>query len=312
MRILFLGDGAWATDSLQQVIGLDGVEVAGLVLRKNPTDPDLEILARKNSIPVLQPDSIKSSDGLGLLSTLDYDLGVSVSYDQILDQKVLATAREGFINFHAGMLPFYRGRNVVNWALINGEDEIGLTSHFIDLGIDTGDIILQRSIIIDWTDTYATLLDKLVTAMPGMVTDTLDLFLKGQPPRTKQSHLSGSYCRKRGEGDEWIDWQAVSSAIYNKIRGITRPGPGARATLNGQDVIFWRADFRPDWVEEKADGGVPGQILACQDDGALIVKTKDAYIRLEEFEFAGENSHEKPTIKVGQRFDGEQRCLSRP
>ena len=101
------------------------------------------------------------------------DLNLSVSYDQIIRRPLLEAAPLGFVNFHAGKLPIYRGRNVVNWALINGETEIGLTAHFMDEGIDTGDILLQRTLPIAWTDTYGDVLSRVVDAFPDLVRDAV-------------------------------------------------------------------------------------------------------------------------------------------
>lgn len=134
-------------------------EIVGVVLRVRSTDDELQRLAEKLKIPVFQPYRCNSKEFLDTITELAPDLNLSVSYDQILQRPIIDSAQLGFVNFHAGKLPYYRGRSVLNWAIINGEEEVGLTAHFIDEGIDTGDIILQRTLPISWTDTYKEVLD---------------------------------------------------------------------------------------------------------------------------------------------------------
>ena len=152
MRILLFGDGAWAANSTRRLLQ-SGHEILGVVVRRQPSDSTLVDTARALRLPVLQPDKVNSPEFVATIHSLAADLSLSISYNQILRPTMLETPRLGFVNFHAGKLPYYRGRNVINWAIINGESEIGITGHFIDEGIDTGDIILQRTLPISWTDT---------------------------------------------------------------------------------------------------------------------------------------------------------------
>ena len=118
-----------------------------------PSDLTLEKTARRLAIDVLQPEKVNATDFISTVAGLGPELCISMSYDQILRKALLELPELGFVNFHAGKLPYYRGRNVINWAIINNETSIGLTAHYLDQGIDTGDIILQRTLPIEWEDT---------------------------------------------------------------------------------------------------------------------------------------------------------------
>ena len=120
MRILFFGDGAWAVKSLDRLLR-DGWNILGVVARTKPTDRKLLDMAEIMGHPLYQPKKVNSPEFIDQVKEIGPDLNISVSYDQILRRPIIETAPRGFINFHAGKLPFYRGRNVINWAIINGE-----------------------------------------------------------------------------------------------------------------------------------------------------------------------------------------------
>jgi methionyl-tRNA formyltransferase len=142
----------------------------------------------------------------------------------------------------------------------------------MDEGIDTGDILLQRTLPIGWTDTYGDVLDRVVAAFPDLVETTLTLIAGGTAVRHPQAQLPGTYFAARKEGDEWLDWSDTSRHLHNKVRAITRPGPGALTLLGGQPVVIWRAHWDPAWPSYLA---TPGEVVGRRDDG-VIVKTGDS------------------------------------
>lgn len=296
MRILFFGDGLWATLSLQQLIE-DGWDIAGLVVRLKPTDPTLISLAKKVGLMIYQPERVNETSFLSTINSLKPDLNISVSYDQILYRLIRESSKLGFVNFHAGKLPFYRGRNVVNWAIINGETEIGLTAHYVDNGIDTGDIILQHSIPINWEDQYDQVLERLALAFPGLVLETVRLIADGKAPRIPQAHMPGTYYTERGEGDEWLDWSNSSRNLYNKIRAITHPGPGARSFLNDQIVIIWKAYYDPIWPAYNA---TPGQVVSSKRGEGVVIKTGDSTLLIQQIQI--KDGIEIPNWRIGTRL----------
>lgn len=298
MKILYFGDGAWGARALRELVRR-GQELLGVVQRVKPTDGALELAARELGLPLYQPRRCNDPEFLDIVRRLGPEVNLSVSYDQILRRPILDTAPLGFVNFHAGKLPWYRGRSVINWAIINGETEIGLTGHFVDEGIDTGDIILQRTLPVGWTDGYGEVMKRMIAAFPQLVVDTVELLAAGNFERRRQAHLPGSYFPRRGPGDEWIDWQDSSRNIYNKIRGIGAPGPGARTLLEERPVILWEAVYDPAWPQYLA---TPGQVVGVESAG-VRVKTGDATLVLSRVELPDDAQGPRtPRFRIGTRF----------
>ena len=296
MRIVLMGDGAWAADSLVRLHD-DGHVIAGVVLRARPTGPALGEAAAHLGATVLQPADPAAPDLVAEVARLAPDLLLSVAYDRILRRPVLDLPARGSVNFHAGKLPHYRGRNVVNWAIINGEAEIGLTAHEIDEGIDTGAILLQQALPIRWTDTYADVLANVVKAMPDMVSRTVQGVAAGTLRPIPQP-VTGTYYGGRKAGDEWLDWTRSSRDLYNKIRGITRPGPGARTVIDGEPLVIWRAEYDPAWPSYRA---TPGEVVGRCASGASVVKTGDSTLLVQEVERAGAPAG-APRLPIGARL----------
>src|SRR5258705_12341324 len=218
MRILLFGDGAWATRSLVRLHQAERWEGVGIVLRVEPSDATLASTARDLSIPIFRPEKINAPEFVEQVRVLAPDLNLSISYNQILGRPMLETAPLGFVNFHAGKLPFYRGRNVINWALINAQKEWALTAHFGDEGIDTGDIILQHTLPISWTDTYGDVLGRLVDYFPTFVSQTVERLGTGDYERRVQDVAQGTYFAGRDAGVEWIHLRDSSFKLHNKVR----------------------------------------------------------------------------------------------
>jgi methionyl-tRNA formyltransferase len=302
MRVVIFGDGGWATKTLLR-IRYEGHDIAAVVLRAAPSEPTLEGMARALGLPILQPPNINAPETIASVRALAADAHLSIAYNQIFGPEIRATA-PWFLNVHAGKLPQYRGRNVINWALINGEHEIGLTVHLVDDGIDTGDIVLQRTLPIEWTSTYGELLDRVVHAVPDLVADSLTLIENGQA-RPRPQVGRGTYFGGRREGDEWLEWSCQSVDIYNKIRGITRPGPGARTTLGDTPVIIWRAWYEPEWPLYRA---TPGEVVGRERGAGVVVKTGDSTVLVQEIQIGGEPP-KIPSWPLGTRLgNGKQFC----
>jgi methionyl-tRNA formyltransferase len=297
MRILLFGDGAWAVNSLLRLQQPERVQVIGLVLRTKPSDQALAQTARELGLPVFQPENVNAREFVLQVRALAPDLNLSISYNQILRLPLIGTAPLGFVNFHAGKLPLYRGRNVINWALINGETEIGLTSHFVDEGIDTGDIILQHTLPINWTDTYGDVLKRVIDHFPAFVYQTVERLTTGDYERRPQDASQSRYFAGREKGDEWLDWADTSFNLHNKVRAISRPGPGARTIIGTVPIIVWRAFYDPTWPKYLA---TPGQVVGRCANGAMV-KTGDSTLLVTEVDFANTPSV-TPRWPIGTRL----------
>jgi methionyl-tRNA formyltransferase len=296
VRILLFGDGEWGTQSLLRLQGDENLQVVAVVLRVRPSEQTLATAARELSIPILQPLNVNYDEFVEQVKLLSPDLNLSIAYNQILGLRLIQTARLGTINIHAGKLPHYRGRNVINWAIINGETEIGLTSHFVDEGIDTGDIIHQHLLPIGWTDTYGDVLARVVEHFPEFVRLTVRSLITGDYQRRPQSG-PGTYFGAREMGDEWLDWSDTSVNLHNKVRAISFPGPGALTILAEEPVIIWRAYFDPASPKYLA---TPGQVVGRTSEGVLV-KTGDSTLLVKEVEFPNSTSM-TPQWPIGTRL----------
>jgi methionyl-tRNA formyltransferase len=201
-----------------------------------------------------------------------------MSYNQIFRSRIINLPPLKTINCHAGKLPFYRGRNILNWALINDEKEFGITVHYIDEGIDTGDIILQRNFPITDEDTYCTLLDVAYTACAAVLYEAIKKLQSGDIDPIVQTtiHPTGFYCGLRGIGDENIDWKQSSRDLFNFIRAISTPGPQATTSIKGEEVRIDQAKMIEGVPTYK---GTCGQLIGKTEAG-FLVKTVDTYIEI--------------------------------
>lgn len=295
VRIAFFGDGRWAARSFETLMA-NGHQIVQVVMRTSPTDNKLTETANRAGIEVYRPQNINSRESLEVIAACRPDICISVSYDQIIQKPLMKLAPAGFLNFHAGKLPLYRGRSILNWAIINGEESITITGHFIDEGIDTGDILLEHDFPIEWTDTYGDVLRKAEDAMPGVVVATLERALTAPHSAQPQSSAEdGCYYHRRGPGDEWVDWSLSSKEVYNKIRSISLPGPGARSLINGREAIIWSAACDP---TQNDVVGSPGQVILATPDDGMVVAAGRGVVRLLNIEWAnGERVKEASSLK---------------
>jgi methionyl-tRNA formyltransferase len=275
-----------------------GWELSGLVAASKPADPTLLSVARELQIPIFQPARVNDVHVVTQLASLRPDVSVCVSYLQILRRPLLDLAPLGVINVHPGKLPAYRGRHAISWAIINGEDEIGVTAHFMDAGVDTGDVIRQKTIPIGWTDTYGDVLGRLSVVIPDLVTEVMELAATGRITRQVQAPEMARYFCSRREGDEWIVWTDSSQAIHNKIRAISRPGPGAKTVLGTQVVTIWRALYDPGWPRYIATAG---DVVGRSPGEGVVVKTGDSTLLVREVEPEGEEVG-VPAWPIGTRL----------
>lgn len=306
MKIGFFGDGPWAHLALERALKTEGVTVAFISARHDAPDPVLRGRAEDLGVPFLTHADVNARSVVDQIVGFDTDLLVSMSFNQILKAEFLSAARLGVINCHAGALPFYRGRNPLNWALVNGEDRFGVTVHHVDLGIDTGDIIVQRFAEIAIDDTYGTVLTKAYELCAASLCDALRQIADGTATRIPQNdiHPIGFYCGRRRIGDEWIDWRWGSLRAHNFIRAIAEPGPCARCYYRSRPLAVLRSSLipgAPSYI------GTPGEVVG-RDAAGIVVKTNDSTIRLlavAELESDGmPGSARTPNFPIGARLRG--------
>lgn len=289
----YFADGPWSHRALDLLLKDPSIKIEFIVPRTDTADQTLYEQAKINGIDYLHPVKINSSAFIEQAKSYDCDLFVSMSFNQIFRHEIINLPKLKTINCHAGKLPFYRGRNILNWALINDEKYIGITVHYVDEGIDTGDIILQRSYPIEDKDDYSTLLNIAYEECAKLLVDAIKQIQRGTANRIKQEllHPIGFYCGKRGEGDEIINWDQSSRNLFNFIRSISKPGPMARTSINGNEIKINRAVY----IEEAPKYiNTPGQLLKKTSKG-FLVKTLDSFIEIKEIE-------SEVKLKVGDKL----------
>ena len=293
IKIGFFGDGPWAHEALRKLISESAIEILFVCVRFDTPDTFLLQLAEHHKIPTHTLPNVNSEASLTLLSRYKADLFVSMSFNQIFRKGILNLPPLGIINCHAGKLPFYRGRNIINWALINGEREFGITVHQVDSGIDTGDILVQRTYPIDLQDDYGSLLRVAYIECAPLLAEAITQIRLGtsKPIPQNQICLVGTYFPMRIPGDEFIDWNQSSRDIYNFIRALAFPGPLAQSYLNNQIVKFKHAELV---TEPPIFKGIPGSIIGVKAN-ELQVKTSDSLILIKDYE-----ANEKP--RLGDRL----------
>lgn len=230
MNIVLWGDSLGVAKAVE-VVG--DRSIAGIVAAANRRADWAELgrLARSLDVPrLIQPfrkDVEASSEFADSLQRLGADLFLISSYSMILPADWLTMPALGAVNIHGGLLPQYRGANVLNWVLVNGERETGVTIHYVDSGIDTGDVILEKRLAVGFEDTALSLRTKLSALWPSALAEVLPMIEKGDCPRTPQDQSKAKHWPRRRPEDGHIDWNWPAERIYNLIRALVKPWPGA-------------------------------------------------------------------------------------
>jgi methionyl-tRNA formyltransferase len=245
MKILFFGTPEFSIPSLTMLVE-GGHEVLGVVTQPDKPkgrslkleSPPVKVLALGKGIPVFQPASLKKDDFAGKVRGLKPDVIVVVAYGKILPAKILDILPDRIINIHPSLLPAFRGAAPINWAVIRGETRTGVTSMLLDEGMDTGKILLARSMPIEPEDDAVTLSEKLAVLGAAVLSDTLKAIREGKLEPSAQDDSRATYAPMLKKEDGSIDWQETSSQIHNLRRGLS-PWPGAMTFLKqGKRVIL--------------------------------------------------------------------------
>lgn len=293
LRIGYFADGPWGHRTFQKIIDDDTMEIIFVCVRYDHKDPVLMEEAKKKNIDVLYHSNINSEEFLELVGKYEADIFVSMSFNQIFRKKIINMPPLKTINCHAGKLPFYRGRNILNWVLINDEKEFGITVHYMDEGIDTGDIILQEIYPITDEDTYETLLNKAYIYCAETLYTAIKNIQQECCERICQNDIDpvGMYCGIRTVGDEIICWNQTSRQIFNFVRAICKPGPQGRSYINGKEIKINRVAMVPG---ARAYINTIGQVVG-KTEKTFFVKTADTIVEVTEYEFDGK-------IRIGDRL----------
>ena len=284
MKVVLFGYHAFGATALESLLEA-GAEVVGLFTHED--DPAENVwfrtpapIARAKGIPVYVPEDSSEPAYLDWLRGAEPDFFFSAYYRKLLPEEILRIPRFGALNLHGSFLPKYRGRAPVNWALVNGEKETGVTLHYMTKRADAGDIVLQKRVLIDFEDTAQTLTLKVDRLAGEVVREAYPLLVQGKAPRFPQDESRATKFGRRTPEDGRIDWEKSSLEIYNLVRAVTHPYPGAFTTLRGKKWFVWWA--RP--VEAAA--GQLGRIGFAE--GGLCVGTAKGLLRVERCQWEGD------------------------
>ena len=290
-----------------------GDEIVAVVTHED--DPKEEIwfrsvaeLSKAHHLPVYTPSSPNTPAFIDLIRKLAPDLVFSFYYRRLLSGELLAVPRLGGINLHGSLLPKYRGRSPVNWVLINGESETGVTLHYMVEKADAGDIVAQRSVPIDMEDTALSLFHKLTKAAVQFLKETYPQIRTGTAPRIPQdSQLATIFGGRRPEDGE-IKWECSALAVYNLVRAVAHPYPGAFTYRNGKKLFLWSATLDGQPIRVTKESQPPGTIAAVEKGKGVVVSTGQGLLLATRAQFEGEEElaadvlAERHKIPVGARL----------
>jgi methionyl-tRNA formyltransferase len=265
MKVALMGQAAFGAAVLERLLK-DGVEVVGVSAPEGGKRPDaLWQAATDASIRTVDTGALKSQEGLDAWRTLGADLGVMAFVTEILPTAVFEVPGQGTIQYHPSLLPLHRGSSAMNWAIINGRAETGLTVFWPDSGIDTGPVLLQKTCAIGPDDTVGSLyFNQLFPMGVEALSDAVAMVAAGNAPRVEQDHSLSTYEPPCGDTHAEIRWWEPADRIYALIRGCN-PQPGAWSNFEGQRVRFF--DCRLTGAQEP---GMPGRVLRVEDDGVYV------------------------------------------
>lgn len=300
MKIIFMGTPDYAAAALEALLEA-GHEVTAVV-----TQPDrakgrsgqvqctpVKECAVRHGIAVLQPVRLKAPEAVEELKKYEADVCVVAAFGQILSKEILALPRFGCVNIHASLLPKYRGAAPINQCIIDGEQETGVTIMQMDAGIDTGDILTQKKVIIEDKETAETLFDKLSQAGAALIVETLPMLERGEITPVKQDESLAGYVKMMDKSRGKIDWTSDAASIERLVRGLN-PWPSAYTSCQGKTVKIWRSD-------------AVAAVEAAQQPGTIVSVGKDFFdvacgsgnLRIYELQLEGKKRMDTKSFLLG-------------
>ena len=303
MKIIFMGTPDFAVGTLEAIIKA-GHEVVLVV-----TQPDkpkgrsgalqftpVKECAVAHNIEVFQPAKIRLEENVEYLRKYDADIMVVAAFGQILPKSILEMTKFGCINVHASLLPKYRGAAPIQWAVINGDQVTGVTIQQMDIGVDTGDIILAKELSIDKDETGGGLFDKLAVIGAEACVEALARIETGTATRTPQNHEEATHVSMISKEFGDIDWKRSAVEIERLIRGLN-PWPSAYTTLEGKTFKIWKAN-----VVNENSSYRPGYI-ATVTKNSIMVQTGEGMLELLEVQLEGKKRMETDAFLRGYNVE---------
>lgn len=302
MKIVYMGTPDFSVGALEALIQA-GHEVTAVV-----TQPDkakgrsgqmqcspVKECAVRYGIPVFQPVKIKTPESMEELKKYEADIYIVAAFGQILSREILEMPRFGCVNIHASLLPKYRGAAPINQCILDGERETGVTIMQMDAGIDTGDILTQKKVIIEDKETAQSLFDKLAQAGAELIVETLPMIEKGEITPVRQDERLASHVKMMDKSMGKIDWTQDAACIERLVRGLD-PWPSAYTFCQGGSVKIWSSDALTAGHTEQ-----PGTIVAVAKDSFDVACGKGV-LRIYELQLEGKKRMDTKSFLLGSQW----------
>ncbi len=295
MKLIFMGTPDFAVPCLEALLKA-GHEVTAVFTQPDKpkgrgytlTPPPVKTAALKQGIEVYQPKTLKSEDVFSVIKEINPQAVVVVAYGKILPENILSLPEYGCINIHASLLPKYRGAAPIQWAVINGERESGVTAMRMDSGLDTGDVLLKASTAISENETAGELSERLSVMGAELLVETLSELEKGSLTPCKQGESPTAYAAMLDKSICKIDWNDSADAVHNKVRGLS-PRPVAVTTLNGKNVKIYQ-------TVKSEKSGLPGEIISVSP---LTVACGKGAVEIMQLQLEGKKRMDSKSFLLG-------------
>lgn len=302
MKIVFMGTPDFAAGALKSLIEA-GHEITAVVTQPDKAKgrsqellpPPVKVVALEHGIPVLQPVRIKRPEEVEKLKQYPADIYVVAAFGQILSQEILDIPEFGCLNIHASLLPKYRGASPIQHVIIDGEEKTGITIMQMDAGLDTGDMLYQKEIVISPKDTYASLHDKLMVLGGEAIVEALPLLEQGKLVPKKQEDALSCYAHLIDKTMGELDFTKSAEILDRLIRGLN-PWPSAYTTYHGKQLKVWEAE-----PVKSPKAGKPGEILAVEKDAVLVAAGSGA-LRITSLQLSGKKRMSAHDFLLGVRM----------
>ncbi len=303
MRIVFMGTPDFSVPCLEALIESDN-EVVGVFTQPDKpkgrgyelAPPPVKICALNNNLPVFQPASMRNGEALEIINSLNADLIIVVAFGKILPKEILESVKYGCINIHASLLPKLRGAAPIQWSILNGEKETGVTSMQMDVGLDTGDMLIKRAIDIDENITAEELFDKLSEMGAEVLIETIEALKNNELKPEKQDDSLSNYAPIITKEICPVDFTKSAQEVHNKVRGLYS-WPIATTMINGKKFKIHKSK-----ILTENFAGNPGEIV--DNSNRLVIMCGDGNcVEILEIQAEGKKKMDTQSFLRGQRIE---------
>lgn len=309
MKVIFMGTPDFAVGTLKSLIASRHEVMAVVTQPDKPKGrgtavqfPPVKEAALEEGIPVIQPRRVRDQETVEALEKIPADVIVVVAFGQIIPKEILTMKPYGCINVHAYLLPKYRGAAPIQWAVIDGEKESGVTTMQMDEGLDTGDMLLKAVVPLEEQETGGSLFDKLSDTGAALLLETLEGLEKGTIIPQKQGESPTAYAKMLRKDMGLIDWTKSAVEIERLVRGLN-PWPSAYTHLNGKTLKIWQAK-----AGKENSGREPGEIVQVAKN-SFAVQTGDGILEVTELQLEGKKRMETEAFLRGYQIEeGRKLC----